>query len=213
MPAKYSEDLRWRAVWLHLIRGWSADEIADVLFICKRSVERYLSLYHASGSVAPKNQQHGPPRLLTEFEQVAVLQSLMIKPTMYLEELQSELYDLTGTWVHVSTICRTVLRLGLTRKKVQLVALQCSMEMQAQYMAEISVFDPQMLVWVDETGSARRNSVRAYGYSLKGMRAVSYQLRVGGKRINAIGVMSMQGMEDAYIVEGNVNGDVFERFV
>ena len=45
------------------------------------------------------------------------------------------------------------------------------------------------------------------------MTAVSYQLRVGGKRINAIGVMSIQGMEDAYIVEGNVNGDVFERFV
>ena len=104
-------------------------------------------MYHATGSVAPKNQQHGPPRLLTEFEQVAMLQSLMIKPTMYLEELQSELYDLTGTtgtWVHVSTICRTVQRLGLTRKKVQLVALQCSMEKQARFMAEISIFDPQM---------------------------------------------------------------------
>ena len=37
------------------------------------------------------------------------------------------------------------------------------------------------------------------------MRAISHQLRVGGKRINAVGVMSMQGMEDAYIVEGNVN--------
>ena len=80
-------------------------------------------------------------------------------------------------------------------------------------MAEISLFDPQMLVWVDETGSKSRNSVRTHGYSLKGMRAVSHQLRVGGKRINAIGVMSMQGMEDAYIVEENVNGDVFERFV
>ena len=33
MPAEYSEDLRWRAVWLHLIRGWNADEIADVLFV------------------------------------------------------------------------------------------------------------------------------------------------------------------------------------
>ena len=80
-------------------------------------------------------------------------------------------------------------------------------------MAEMSMFDPHMLLWVDETGSTRRNSVRAYGYSLKGMRAVAHQLRVGGKRINAIGVMSTQGMEDAYIVEENVNGDVFERFV
>ena len=59
------------------------------------------------------------PRLLSEYEQVALLQSLMIKPTMYLEELQTELNDLMGTWVHISTICRTVQRLGLTRKKVQ----------------------------------------------------------------------------------------------
>ena len=100
--------------------------------------------------------------------------------------------------------------MGLTRKKVQMVALQCSMEMQAKFMAEISMFDPHMLVWMDETGSTRRNSVQACGYSLKGTRAVMHQLRVGGKRINAIGVMSTQGMEDAYIVEENVNGDVFE---
>ena len=60
---------------------------------------------------------------LKPFEQVALVQSLMIKSAMYLEELQSELHDLTDTWVHVSTICRTVQRLGLTRKKVQLVAL------------------------------------------------------------------------------------------
>ena len=29
-----------------------------------------------------------------------------------------------------------------------------SVEMQARFMAEISIFDPQMLIWVDETGSA-----------------------------------------------------------
>ena len=27
MPAKYSEDLRWRAVWLHIVRGMSIKEI------------------------------------------------------------------------------------------------------------------------------------------------------------------------------------------
>ena len=83
---------------------------------------------------------------------------------MYLEELQSELYELTGTWVHVSTICRTVQHLGLTRKKVQRIALQCSEELQLQFMAEISMFDPEMIIWIDETGSVRRNSVRSYGY-------------------------------------------------
>ena len=117
------------------------------------------------------------------------------------------MYDLTGTWVHVSTICRTVQRLGLRKCSWWLfsVAWKCRHDSWLKFLC--------LLVWVDETGSNRRNSVQTHGYSLKGMRAVSHQLLVGGKQINAIGVMSMQGMGDAYIVKKNVNGDVFERFV
>lgn len=81
-------------------------------------------------------------------------------------------------------------------------------------MAEISQFDADMLVWwVDETGLDRRNSTRAYGYVFRGLTPVRHQLRVGGKRISAIGVMTTGGMEDAYIAEGGVNGDIFEDFV
>ena len=165
------------------------------------------------GNVEPSKLRHGPPRVLSEFEQISLLQSLVNKPTMYLEELQSELHECTGTWVHVSTICCTVHYLGLTRKKVQRVALQCSEELQVQFMAKISMFNLEMIIWVDETGSARRNSVRSYSYSLKRMRAVSHELRVSGKRINAIGAMSTEGMEDVYIVEGNVTEEVFVKFV
>ena len=42
---------------------------------------------------------------------------------------------------------------------------------------------------------------------------VLHTLRVGGKGISAVGVMTTGGIEDAYIVEGGVNGDVFETFV
>ena len=45
------------------------------------------------------------------------------------------------------------------------------------------------------------------------MRAFSRVLRVGGKRLNAIAAMSLQGVEDIYIAEGTVNGDVFEDFI
>ena len=55
-------------------------------------------------------------------------------------------------------------------------------------MAEISLFHPDMLIWIDETGSDRRNSIRKYGYSLRGIPARVFQLHVGGKRISAIGV-------------------------
>ena len=211
MPVGYSVDLRWRIVWLHLICGKSRYEIADLLFMSKRSVDRYISLYQSTGTVEPRKQCHGPPHVLNKFEQISLLQSLVNKPTMYLEELQSELYELTGTWVHVSTICRIVQHLGLAKKKVQRIALQCSGELQLQFMAEMSMFDPQMIIWVDETGSAWRNSVRSYGYGLRGMHTISHELRVLGQRINGIGAMSTEGMEDVYIVEGNVMGDVFVK--
>ena len=64
-----------------------------------------------------------------------------------------------------------------------------------------------MLVWVDEMGSDRRNAIRSYGYSLRGMRAQSYQFRVGGGRISAVGIMTTEGIEDAYLTENNVDGE------
>ena len=121
MPVGYSVDLRWTAVWLHLICNKSRYEIAD-LFMSKRSVDRYISLYQSTGTVEPSKQHHGPLCLLSEFEQVSPPQSLVNKPTMYLEELQSELYNLTGTWVHVSTICRTVQHLERKCKGLPLKA-------------------------------------------------------------------------------------------
>ena len=45
MPKSYSENLRWRAVWLAVVRGLSVREIASVLFMCEKSVHRYLSLF------------------------------------------------------------------------------------------------------------------------------------------------------------------------
>jgi len=32
-----------------------------------------------------------------------------------------------------------------------------------EFMAEVSAFDPNMLIWIDETGSDRRNEIRKYG--------------------------------------------------
>ncbi len=37
----YSEDLKWRAVWLALVRGMNSTEIGHVLFMCEASVHRY----------------------------------------------------------------------------------------------------------------------------------------------------------------------------
>ena len=75
-------------------------EIAAVLFMCTRekSVYRYLSQFHATGSVEPKELSGDRNKGLTEFESFTV-QSILHKQTAYLEEIQQGLFDTTGTWV------------------------------------------------------------------------------------------------------------------
>jgi len=40
-----------------------------------------------------------------------------------------------------------------THKKVTNIAAQRSKTQRVQFMAEISMFHPDMLIWIDETGS------------------------------------------------------------
>ena len=60
MPRAYSEDLRWRAVWLHVVYGMSIAKIAEVLFMAERSIYRYLAIFNSSGTVDPKDYKSGP---------------------------------------------------------------------------------------------------------------------------------------------------------
>ena len=91
-------------------------------------------------------------------------------------------------------------------EKVQSIALQQSEIKWIQFMSEISVYDPDMLIWIDETGSTRRNSIRSYGYSLRGTRPCTHKLRVSGERLSAIPVMTTRGIEDVFVCKGSVDG-------
>ena len=213
MPKAYSEDLRWRAVWLNVVRGMSYSEIATTLFMSEKTVYRYLSLFHATGSIEPKEPSGDQSKGLTEFESFTILQSILHKPTAYLEEVQQELFDITGTWVHLSTICRAIKQQEFSRKKVQSIALQQSETKRIQFMTEISAFDPDMLIWIDETGSTRRNSIRTFGYSLRGTRPCTHVLRVSGARLSAIPVMTTRGIEDVFVCLQSVDGEVFQQFL
>lgn len=82
--------------------------------------------------------------------------------------------------------------------------------MRAKFMAEISLYDPFMLIWLDESGHDGRNTIRKYGYSMRGMPLCDQRLLVRGVRYSAIPIISLDGIHDVYIAEGNVNGERFE---
>ena len=68
-------------------------------------------------------------------EQLTVVQSVL-HPGIYLHEVQNVLVCATGKHVRVST---TLSRLGFTRQKIQIIALQQSEELRLKFMAALTV--------------------------------------------------------------------------
>lgn len=68
-------------------------------------------------------------------------------------------------------------------------------------MSQVSIYDPNMLLFIDECGSDRKLALRKYGYALRGKRAVTDKTLIKGKRYTAIGIMCIDGMLDVYTTE------------
>ena len=58
-----------------------------------------------------------------------------------------------------------------------------------------------------------KETPREIMHSLQGTTPVDHILFVPGKRISAISAISSRGVEDVYLVEESVNGDIFCDFV
>ena len=116
MPKPFSEDLRWRIVWLYIFLHKSAIEIANFLFVSTKTVERLGKLFLTTGNVSPFARVHrgGPGKKMTDFEQLTIVNLVLCHPGIFLYELQHKIFTLTGTRIHCSTICRTLKQLGLT---------------------------------------------------------------------------------------------------
>ena len=120
MPQPYSDDLRWRLVWLKLFYGMSNVDISTTLFVSPKTVSRIYRLFMTTGNVtSPK--VFGRPKgttTLYEHEELIICEILLRQPTIHLKEIAYEIENTTGTRFPVESLCRTVHRLGFTMKKV-----------------------------------------------------------------------------------------------
>ena len=115
----YSNDLRWRIVYMSQMRGMKAADIASLTFVSERSVQRYVERFKVTGDVAQFAKRNGPTRILTDREESLIIQAVLDKPGICLHEIQTVL-QVSGVQVDTSTICRTLHRLGFTYQKIYL---------------------------------------------------------------------------------------------
>lgn len=112
----YSVDLRKRIVAGVPEQGLSIGEAAKLFQVGSATVERYLRQVRESGELMPRISP-GRPRLLKVAQEAWLKQQLGQKNDLTLKVRCAQLKESSGVVLSEATMCRTLKRLGVTRKK------------------------------------------------------------------------------------------------
>jgi transposase len=118
MPRPYSEDLRWRAVYLES-ENYNKREIAKLLSISIPTVHYILKTFLKWGCVVnPFKEVAGRKKKFSRIELQILQQLVKEKVDWYLDELLVEMENQTGKSVSISALWRSLHYCGITYKKV-----------------------------------------------------------------------------------------------
>lgn len=186
----YDDDVQWRMVWQ---RGYSYSVIGSNLNVDKATVHQSIQFFHNTGKVSKKSYPTDVNTVLTSTAQLFIVNLVVTNPGIYLREIQAELCQMLIMNISLSSICKFLHKSGFTHQKLCCVVLQQDILLRKQFALDVS---PDMFVFIDEAGADRRNTLRKYGYSLRGKPATKKVLLVRGERVSAIACMTINGILD-----------------
>ena len=119
MPRAYSEDLRWRAIWLAEIVGLTVEEVSFCLQISVKTILRYVPKFQTAGNV--QAEIIGRPSGCISFhphEEFVIMDLILQSPEKTIAELVEEVLLQTESEYACSTLFYYLRRNNITRKKV-----------------------------------------------------------------------------------------------
>ena len=111
---------------------------------------RFIALFRRTNDVELQQRVCGPKRMLRDLEQLTLLHLLLENHStcIYFYGNQTKLENLLGARASTVTICRTLQSIGCTCQVRWHVAIQHSDTLRAHFMADISIYNPRMFVWI-----------------------------------------------------------------
>ena len=107
-----------------------------------------LKLFRETGCVNKKGYPHERAfRKLTVPLELTVIHLVLSRPGIYLREIQVELREAMGAEIGPSAICRFLNKVGFSRQRMKLVALQRDKAIRAQFVSDVSIYEPEMLIF------------------------------------------------------------------
>ncbi|XP_065892893.1 uncharacterized protein [Dysidea avara] len=206
----YSKDLRWRLVYQWLGLGFTFKTIASNL-VDPSTVLRTVELFLSSGDVEKKKYEASNlKRKVTDELRYFMMHVVLDTPGIMLHEIQKEIENAFNMDI---TICRALHQLNFSRMKMRIAATQQDDLLRSYFTSEIAFYKANMFVFLDETGTDRRDAIRKYGYGWRGKPIVANKLLFRGQHLSTLALMSTAGLLDCMTVSGGVNGDVFYEFI
>jgi transposase len=117
-----------------------------------------------------------------------------------------------GLQVSESLLSRVFRRLGWTRKKKTIGAVERDEAERATFRAVIKTLSVRDVVVLDES-STRIGMIPLYARAPRGCRAYDYTIQNYGHNVTLLASMTVDGMQAAMALEGSVNEAAFEAFV
>ena len=184
----YNLDFRWRMIWQKEVLGHSYRSIGKNLSVDPSIVCRIVHCFNIVNSVAPNSCLKPSLERVTisSTVQLIIFTLLLSKPGIFLREMQK---NLLGVYrVKIDKLIS-----GFTCQKLRLVAQAHDTCLRNIFISNVSLYPAQSLVFIDEMGCDKHDTLRKHSYSLR-EKPISKTSLPWGVRITAIAAMTCTEM-------------------
>ena len=205
-----SRDVKIAAIRIFERGLMDLDDILECCQLSRRTWYRILKLWQTTGDVVSESKSlRGRVRTLDHDDINYLRQLIHQNPDYFLDELLSLLKTNRFISVHFATIHNELLRAGVSRKRLQRIALERDEERRACFISRIAQYSPEELGFIDEVSKDERTIARSYGRSKKGHKAKKKQVFVRGRRTSTVALLTLDGFASGTVVEGSLTKEAF----
>ena len=144
----------------------------------------------------------------------ALLEYLLGRPDIILEEQQYWLWDIFGITIHISSISRFLKREGWTSKKKlkKRASEQCPFLREA-WMRRLAGWTADQLVYVDKSAANEHTKDRKRGWAPKEIDPIVYRPAKRSERYSILPAYTLNGLIAYHIIQGAWSSALFNWYI
>jgi transposase len=214
MAPQISQQLReWMVAWRYKEHK-KASEIALLAGCSESAVYQILRLHRDFGQVNnPYRRQRGQPCTLEQGDIHYIHSILEANPTLYVDEIQQQLFEVWDVEVSIVTVFHALRRLAITHKHIAKEASERDELVWVTWQAEYGDISREAFVWLDESSIDDRTNQHRNRWALLGCACVWRDTFIRRQRFSVLPALSVDGIIALDIFESSVTKDRFIQFI